>query len=61
MKKMYVAVSTKRAMRFICSYDLDRVYYYRKRPSPPLPVYCESTDTDESNTGIILGLSSKQK
>lgn len=43
MAKRYVIVEINNKSRMINAIDLKKVYYYCKKPCPPLPIYDSKT------------------
>lgn len=39
MKKNYIIVRAGKKSRYLCTQDLDRVYYFTKKTTPKLPRY----------------------
>ena len=53
MKKNYILVKSGKTSRYLCTEDLDRVYYFAKKQTPKLPQYEDDTPASPLPTKLI--------
>jgi hypothetical protein len=48
MKKMFIVAHSTYSSHRICTEDLSKMYYFHKKPSPPLPRYSNFSDNEKA-------------